>query len=147
MKYILCVVAVASLAAPVAFGQTGTQRDFVERGTGAVSPDARPGIFLLSGNGDAPEVAILVAAIRKELERSRHLRPAYVDAGATGKLLAPLEFQKNAAGDTMTVKFRVSTARRATTEGEVSCAIAKLANCARDIVTRADRFLWENRYK
>lgn len=31
MKSILCMVAAISLVTPVAFAQTGTQRDFVER--------------------------------------------------------------------------------------------------------------------
>ena len=43
------------------------------------------------------------------------------------------------------MSFKLTTARSLTENQEVTCAVNKPANCARDIVTRAEKFIRDNR--
>src|SRR5688572_10487408 len=113
MKKALCIAAVLSLAAPSAFAQSRTDIVF--------APTA----------GDAPEIAAVAGAVRKELERSRQLEPLYVDDDTKARLTVPTGLTKDAAGANTTVKYQVKTSRRFSQEQEVTCAVAKVADCGR----------------
>ena len=129
MKKILFVAAALSLAAPSAFGQAA----------GAVQ------IVYNATTGDAPEIEAMAAAVKKELERSRQLEPLYVRDDAKPQLTVPLGLAKDASGANLTVKYELRTGKRYTEVQEVTCPVAKSANCARDIVIAAEKFVRKNK--
>jgi hypothetical protein len=129
MKKILCIAAVLSMAAPSAFGQAS-----------GTTP-----IVYAPNSGSAPEIAVVTSAVKKELERSRQLEPLYVRDDTKAQLTVPLDLQKDAAGQNMTVKYELRTGKRYTEAQEVTCAVAKAANCARDIVIAAEKFVRKNK--
>jgi hypothetical protein len=135
MKKILYVATVLSLAArlsltaPAAFAQTSGSAEIV---FAAIS-------------GDAPEIEMVTKAVRRELERSRHLTPIYVDDESKARLTIPTGLLKDAAGENLTVKYELRTAKRLVEEQQVTCPTKKVANCARDIIIAAEKFVRNNK--
>ena len=129
MKKILFVAAALSLAAPSAFGQASGTTPIV------YNPTA----------GAAPEIEAVTTAVRKELERSRQLEPLYVRDDTKAQLTVPVELLKDATGANLTVKYELKTGKRYTEVQEVTCPVAKSANCARDIVIAAEKFVRKNK--
>jgi hypothetical protein len=129
MKKILLIAAALSLAAPAAFGQTSGSTELV---FAAIS-------------GDAPEIEMVTKAVRRELERSRHLTPIYVDDDSKARITVPTGLVKDASGENLTVKYELRTAKRLTEEQQVTCPTDKVANCARDIIIAAEKFVRNNK--
>lgn len=143
MTKIICLAAAVSLVATAAFAQADSPRKSFDVGSGRGL--SRTDIVFLPGAGEAPEIEAITKAVRNELERSRQLEPRYVDDDSKAKLAVPVGLAKDASGEKLIVAFQLTTARRLTERQEVTCAVNKPANCARDIVTRAEKFIRDNR--
>jgi hypothetical protein len=138
MKKILFVAAALSLVAPAAFGQAdGSGGGPMARGGGM---NETPIIFLDANDGTPDSVAV-GKAVRQELDRSRQLSAVYVDDNSRPRLVAPVSVAKDAAGQNMTVTIELRSARKKIETAEVTCPIAKPANCGRDIVTTTEKFM------
>jgi hypothetical protein len=142
MKKVLCVAAVLSLAAPAAFGQAdGGGGGTMSRGGGM----AKTSIIFLDASDSTPESTAVGKAVRLEIERSRQLDPVYVDDNQRARLVAPVAVAKDATGQNMTVTIELRSARKKVEGAQITCPVAKPANCGRDIVIAAEKFMRANK--
>lgn len=144
MKKILCLAAALSVLAPAAFGQADSENG------NSFGPRARDNDFsktnlILVSAGESPEAVSVAKEIRRAMERSRRLEPVYVDDDRGARLAAPIAVEKDASGQNITVTYEQRTARRYTETNKVTCPVAKPANCARDIVVAAEKFVRVNK--
>lgn len=144
MKKILCIAAVLSLAAPAAFGQADSEKGNAFGPRQNENSFAKTSMVFLSG-GDTPEGKAVAKEMRAEMMRSRRLEPVFVDDDRSPRLIAPMTAVTT--GENVTVTYELRTARRFVQTGEVTCAVSKPAKCATEVVTRAEKFMRDNKNK